>query len=66
MDDFDFIKAFANVSIIEVEVVGDVVGRALGAAFKGMVAAGLSRDDANMVVRSVVRELFAAVMKAPS
>lgn len=57
-DDFDFIKAFADVDVLQVEAVGVVVGRAIGALTKGMIEAGLSERAARMIVGVGMAELF--------
>jgi hypothetical protein len=58
MDDFDFIKAFAGVDVLQVEAVGEVVGRVMAKIFVGMVDAGLSHDDAHLILRNGMIELF--------
>lgn len=60
MDDFDFIKAFADVDILQVEAVGEVIGRASGALFRGMINAGLSHEEAFQVIKITLHELFAS------
>lgn len=57
-DEFDFIKAFADVDILAVEAVGMVVGRTIASAYNGMIAAGLTEGQADHIVRTVVSELF--------
>jgi hypothetical protein len=61
MDDFDFIKAFADVDILQVEAVGEVVGRTAAAVFKGMIAAGLSHEEAFKIIQMAMRALFASL-----
>lgn len=61
MDDFDFIKAFADVDILQVEAVGEVIGRASGALFRGMINAGLSHEEAFQVIKIAVHELFSSL-----
>lgn len=57
-DDFDFIKAFADVDVLQVEAVGVVVGRAIGALTKGMIEAGVSERSARLIVGYATAELF--------
>jgi hypothetical protein len=61
MSDFDFIKAFADVNILEVEAVGKVVGHVVGVMFEGMIEAGVSEQNAHRIIRGVVAELFRSI-----
>lgn len=63
MDDFDFLKAFVNVDILKVEAVGEVVGRAIGSLFKGMVAAGVEEHTAIAILTSAFTIAVDAVLK---
>jgi hypothetical protein len=65
-DEFDFVKGFADANLLEVEAVGRVIGAATTALFKGMVAAGLSEEDAHRIVRSAFAELVRAALRIES
>ena len=64
MDDFDFVKAFAGADLLSVAAVGEVVGRALGAGYKGMVEAGLTETQARGVIRAIVSEIWRLTMES--
>jgi hypothetical protein len=67
MDDFDFIKAFAGVDVLQVEAVGEVVGRVMAKIFVGMVDAGLSEQNATKIIIGAWGEFFSSTLgKAPS
>jgi hypothetical protein len=67
MDDFDFIKAFADVEILQVEAVGQVVGRVMGKIYLGMIDAGLSEQTATKIIIGAWGEFFSSTLgKAPS
>jgi hypothetical protein len=61
MEDFDFIKAFADVEILKVEAIGRVVGRAIGAAFAGMVEAGLSEKQSLSIIKYAMTSVTSAL-----
>lgn len=65
MDEFDFIKAFTDVDLLQVEAVGKVVGRTIGVLFKGMVEVGVSEEDAHRIIQRGMRELFMAMLPRP-
>lgn len=65
MSDFDFIKGFAGVNILEAEAVAAVVGRVTAALFKGMTEGGMSDVDAHQVIRSALDAAF-VTMRPPS
>lgn len=58
MDDFDFVKGFADVDLLQVEAVGHVVGRVIGVLFNGMVEAGMSEENAHAIIRNAMAALF--------
>jgi hypothetical protein len=60
-DEFDFVKAFANIDILQVEAMSAVTGRAIGAVFTGMMAAGLTEKQAGMIIRLAFAELLRGV-----
>jgi hypothetical protein len=66
VSDFDFIKGFAGVDILEAEAVSEVIGRVVAQLFKGMVAAGMSEPDAHRVIRGAFSELAKATMRPGS
>lgn len=57
MSDFDFIKGFAGVDILQAEAIAEVIGRVVAALFKGMVAAGMSEVDAYRIIRGAMAEM---------
>jgi hypothetical protein len=65
MSDFDFIKAFADVNILEVEAVGKVVGRVVGVVFEGMIEVGVSEQNAHRIIRGAVAELLRSTLSKP-
>jgi hypothetical protein len=65
MSDFDFIKAFADVNILEVEAVGKVVGRVVGVMFEGMIEVGVSEQNAHRIIRGAVAELLRSTLSKP-
>lgn len=64
-DRFDdpFIDALAGVDILKVEAVGKVVGRAIGAAYKGMVDAGIDESTASSIIGLAIQEGLAAIVR---
>jgi hypothetical protein len=65
MSDFDFIKAFADVNLLEVEAVGKVVGRVVGVLFEGMIEVGVSEQNAHRIIRGAVAELLRSTLSKP-
>jgi hypothetical protein len=65
MSDFDFIKAFADVNILEVEAVGKVIGRVVGVLFEGMIEVGVSEQNAHRIIRGAVAELLRSTLSKP-
>jgi hypothetical protein len=65
MSDFDFIKAFADVNLLEVEAVGKVVGRVVGVVFEGMIEVGVSEQNAHRIIRGAVAELLRSTLSKP-
>lgn len=65
MDDFDFLKAFIDVDILKVEAVGEVIGRTIGALFKGMIAAGVEENTAGMIITAAFTVAMDAILKRP-
>lgn len=61
MDEFDFIKGFADVDLLAVEAVGKVVGRTVGVLFNGMVEVGVSEENAHKIIRCGMAELFGSL-----
>jgi hypothetical protein len=61
MSDFDFIKAFADVNLLEVEAVGKVVG----VVFEGMIEVGVSEQNAHRIIRGAVAELLRSTLSKP-
>ena len=62
--EFDFIKAFADVDLLQAEAVAKVVGRVHASLFEGMVAGGLSENTAYRILRGAHAEMFQAMLTA--
>jgi uncharacterized protein YvpB len=49
-DPFDFYKGMMGVDIAQVEMVGSIVGKAIGSVYKGMLSVGLTHAQARQIV----------------
>lgn len=64
MDDFDFYKEFLGVDIAKVDQVGEVIGRAIAALMKGMIAGGLNERQAIKIISDVHSAIFKEILIA--
>lgn len=62
MDDFDFIKAFADVDLLRIGAIARIVGRVQATLFRELVDAGLTEAQALAIMSSTMREFFGAVL----
>jgi hypothetical protein len=63
MEDFDFIKGFADVDILTAEAVAKVIGHVIGSLVIGMVEAGLSEEAASQIINNAVAVMFTTAFK---
>lgn len=64
MDEFDFIKGFAGVDVLQAEAVAAVIGRVATELFKGMVESGLPENDAHKIIRGALAAMAESLRPA--
>jgi hypothetical protein len=65
---FDFYKEFLGVDLAKVEAIAELVGKIYARVRVGMIAGGLTEDQADDALRIFERELLRAItdMKPPA
>lgn len=68
MDEFDFVKAFSGVDMLQAGAIAKIVGRIEGELYLGLIDVGLEPDLAirimEMTMRSVINGFVAAIPRS--